>query len=311
MAVVSLAEAAKAARDQGNTLQASIIEIFALRSGLLRKMPFQDIPGWGIIYNQEGVLPGIAFRNVNEAYTPSVAVLNPASEQLKIAGGEIQVDKFIMAGAPEERGIQESMQSKAMADTLQYKFMKGNSSTSIKEFDGFERRLPVAGPNVIDNSAVDGGGALSFAKIDELLDNVEGANTLFMLKKTRRRMTEFLRGSGTAIVMKIDEFGRQVETYGGAEIVLADEFGVTASLTNTEVGVGGSTATATSIWAMRLELGYVHAINNGMMRVSDLGEMQSTPAMLTRNEWYVSPVIKHPRAISRLRGILTSTVAVA
>lgn len=309
MAVLTLPEAAKVARNQGNDLLAYVIEIFAMRSPLLRVMPFQDIVGPGLIYNQEGALPGVAFRNVNEAYTPSVGVINPATEQLKIAGGEVQVDKFINRTMPGARAQQEAMQIKSLADYVQYRLIKGDSSASIKEFDGLQRRIPIGGTQAVSNGSTSGGDALSMAKLDEAIDTTEGATHLLMLKKVRRGMTTYLRGSAS-IQQTRDEFGRQLTSYAGLPILEADAFGVTAGLDNSEAATGGGT-TATSIYVMRLEPGYYSGIQNGGMQVTDLGEMQSTPAFLMRLEWYMAQAIFHPRAVTRLHSILSSAAVVA
>jgi len=97
----------------------------------------------------------------------------------------------------------------------------------------------------------------------------------------------------------------------GLPILEADAFGSTSALDNLEVGSGGSTATATSIYVVRLEPGYLAGIQNGTMRISEPGEMHSTPATLKRLQWFLSMYLPHPRAATRLRGILSSSAAVA
>lgn len=310
MAAITLPEAAKLDRQRGNTVRAAVIEIFAQRSPLLRVMPFEDIPGDSLSYDVEGALPGVAFRNVNEAFTPTTAVINPAHEALKIMGGEIQVDTFIQATRPNAAARHQIMQIKAMADKAQYTMIKGDNSANPKEFDGLERRLVIGGAQVIDNSAVDGGGALSIDKLNEAIDATEMPTHLLMLKKTARRITGWTNAAASVSQTR-DEYSRPMTSWRGLPILEADAFGSTAALTNTEVSSGGSTATATSIYVLRLEPGYLAGIQNGAMRISEPGEMHSTPATLKRVQWFLSMYLPHPRADTRLRGILTSTAAVA
>ena len=91
---LTLLEASK--QNDGDVKRAAVIEMFAANSDLLRVMPFEDIPGGSYSYNQEGKLPGVAFRGFNEAYSESVGILNPQVEVLKIAGGDLDVDKALI-----------------------------------------------------------------------------------------------------------------------------------------------------------------------------------------------------------------------
>jgi hypothetical protein len=308
MAVITLVEASKTAASNGQDLLAGIIRIFAEASGLVRVMPFQTIYGNALQYNLQGALPGIAFRGVNEAYTPSVGVINPQTEALKIIGGELTVDTAIIKSmGPDVRSTQVAMQATAISQRLGYSFIKG-SSVDPREFDGLERRL--TGGQVISNGAGDGGVALSIAKLDQAIDQTEQPTHLLMRKSVRRRLTEYLRDS-PSIQTGRDEFGRQVMMYDGLQILLADEFGDTAAIDELELGSTGSTATATSIYVLRLESGYLNAIQNGVMEVTDLGVLHTSPAVGTRIEWLVGMALFHPRAATRLKDILSTTAAIA
>jgi len=66
----------------------AFIEIYSKTSDILNAMYFtSDGVAAGVYrYNIEGALPGIAFRGINEAYTPSAGILNPQVETLKVAG---------------------------------------------------------------------------------------------------------------------------------------------------------------------------------------------------------------------------------
>nr|WP_237088906.1 hypothetical protein [Paenibacillus larvae] len=79
----TLPEAAKLSTDM---LQKGVIETYAKSSPVLELLPFMEIAGNSYRYNQEGTLPGIGFRGVNEGYQESTGVLNPQSEGLVISG---------------------------------------------------------------------------------------------------------------------------------------------------------------------------------------------------------------------------------
>lgn len=91
---LTILESAKLSND---VLQRGVIETFARNSVIFEMLPFMEIAGNSYKYNQEGTLAGIAFRDVNAAYSESIGVINQASEGLYILGGDIDVDKFLVA----------------------------------------------------------------------------------------------------------------------------------------------------------------------------------------------------------------------
>jgi hypothetical protein len=122
----------------------------------------------------------------------------------------------------------------------------------------------------------------------------------------RRNITAFLRGSGTAVFMRSDEFGNQVTTYGGLDWIDADQNGNQAGIAFDEQ----SGTTQTSVYVLALGTNGVHLIDNGGISIRDLGEINTSPVLRTRVEWYVSLADEHPRCISRIFSI-TDAVAVA
>ena len=68
---LTLLEAAKLAAGRDEVYVATVMELFAKSSELLQVLPFDNIVGNTYKYNREKILPGVAFRGVNEAYTES------------------------------------------------------------------------------------------------------------------------------------------------------------------------------------------------------------------------------------------------
>jgi hypothetical protein len=306
---LTLVEAAKQSQDP---IQSAIIEMYARSSPILRVLPFTDIQGTSLRYNREENLPGIGFRGVNEAYAESTGVLNPQVETLAIAGGDLDVDKFIidtMGG--DQREIQEEMKVKALALAWTKKFIKGDSESDPREFDGLQARL--TGDQLLDAGSTDGGDALSLLKLDELIDLVDDPTHLIFNKTMRRRLTQASRNQsvGGHVRFDIDEFGRQVMMYNDLPILDAakDNEG-NEILPFTEVGSGGATATATSIYCISAGPGMLDGIQNGTIDARDLGELESKPALRTRVEWYSGIAMWHGKAAARLRGIKDAVVTV-
>ncbi len=310
---LTLVEAAKTAAMNGQVLQQSIIELYARSSDILANLPIENISGNALSYDQEDMLPGIAFRGVNEAYTESTGVINPQTEALAIAGGDVDVDMFILkTHGMAKRGQQEAMKVKALAHNISHRFVKGDTSTSAKEFDGLQVRL--TGNQLIENTgSATTGAALSLASLDEAIDRVDGPTGLLMNQAMARRLTQASRNTsvGGFITFEQDAFGRRVTMYQGLPIMIADRNGdlFQTLAFNEAAGSGGSTST--SIYVLNMSLGYCQGLQNGGIDVRDLGEQQSgPPVMRTRIEWYVGMALKHPRAAARLRGITNAAVTV-
>ena len=301
---LTLVEAAK--KESGDVVRSSVIELFARNSDILAAIPFTDIAGNAYRYTQEQALPGIAFRGVNEAYTESTGVLNPQVEQLVIAGGDLDVDKFIVSTqGMSVRAAHVAMKVKALASTWTQKFIKGDSATTQKEFDGLQTRL--TGDQVVSNSAAANGLALALTVLDEAIDAVDDPTHILMTKAMARKMAAASRNTsvGGYITFEIGAFGRRVMTYNDLPILIADRNAdANAAIDSSEAYTGGGTADGTSIYVLSLREGMLSGIQSGGgMQVTDLGELDTKPVYRTRCEWYTSILLEHPRAACRLRDI--------
>lgn len=308
---LTLVEAAKVAANEGKTIRASVISMFARASDLLMALPFKDIQGNAYQYNREGTLPGVAFRNVNASYTPSTGVVNQLVESLRICGGELDVDTFIVKTQGQSaRAVQEEMKVKALAAELTRVIIKGDSTVTPAEFDGLQARI--TGSQLIAAGSTANGTPLSLAKLDELIDAVPNASALVMSKAMRRRLTAAARNTsvGGFISYDVDAFGRRITKYQDVPILVPySDNGGTEPLAFDEAATSG-TATATSIYALALGDGLVTGIQSGGMDVRDLGELPTSPLMRTRVEWFAGLCIEHGRAAARLWSISDAAVTV-
>jgi len=303
---LTLIEAAK--KNSGDVLRAATIETYARNSDILRILPFENIAGGALKYNQEQALPGIGFRGVNEGYTESTGVINPVTEPLVIAGGDLDVDKFILKTmGQDQRTTQEVMKIKSLAHRWSLAFVKGDSSAATKEFDGLQTRL--TGSQLVWNAA-GAGGALSLQKLDELIDTVDNPTHLLMSRATRRSLTSAQRNPsvGGYITYSKDEFGRQITLYNDLPILVADANGdAYAAIAYNEAGQSGG-STCTSIYAISVGDGMLTGIQNDDPMVTDLGELEAKPVLRTRVEWYAGIAMFHPRCAARLGGITAGAV---
>lgn len=309
--MMTLLEAAKL--NPGNVVRNAIIEMFARSNDLLRVLPFIDVPGGAYQYTQEGSLPGVAFRGINEGYEESVGVLNPQVEVLRIAGGDLDVDKAILRFHGEDvRSVHEEMKVKALSLNIGMKMIRGDSLTNPREFDGLRNRI--TGSQLIkakDTAPTNGGDPLSLTKLDELIDSVDDRTHLIMSGAMKRRLTAAARNPsvGGYITYTRDEFGRQVMNYNELPILVLDHDDTGDRVIDfDEVGPGGSTPSATSIYCVSLGPTMLTGLQNGVMEVNDIGELEGKPTLRTRIEWYVGLAALHGRCAARLWGISDAAV---
>lgn len=304
---LTLLEAAKL--ETGDVIRSAIIEMYAGSSSILSVLPFENIAGNALKYNREGALPGIGFRGVNEGYTASTGILNPVTEALVIAGGDLDVDKFIVdtMGA-NQRATHEAMKVRALALAWTAKFIKGDTASDPKEFDGLQTR--VTGSQKIAAGSTANGTALSLAKLDEAIDQTLNPTHLLMNKAMARRLSQAARNTsvGGYITYTMDAFGRRLMNYNDLPILTVDlDHTQTAILPFTEAATSG-TATATSIYVLSVGADGVMGLQNGGMDVRDLGELQTSPLYRTRVEWYNGIAVFNGRAATRLYSIADAAV---
>lgn len=306
---LTILEAARIAANNGEDKKAGVLMTFAETSPLLAAMPVVNIQGNSYAYVRESVLPGVAFRAVNAAYTESAGATAQLSEPLKLIGGDLDVDKFLVqTNGAQIRSVHERMKATALAQQIGIKLVKGDATASTLEFNGLEARYggtgtsPVTGGQVLSQN-----GTLSMKKLDEMIDLVDGGigqKVLLMTKAMARNIFTFLRGSGTAITMSVNEFGQRITSYYGMPILIADQNGDQAAIASGDDG-----GTQESIYCLALGPSGLHMIQSGGIEVRDLGEVHSAPVYRTRVEWYCGLVDEHPRCVARLADVDSTATA--
>lgn len=305
---LTLIEAAK--METGDVYRAGVIEFYAGSSSVLGALPFETIAGNAYSYNQEQAMPGVGFRGVNESYTSSTGILNPQTESLVIAGGELDVDTFIvqtMQGS-DVRGTHERMKIRALSLAWTKKFFKGDSTSDPREFDGLQKR--VVGNQLIAAGSTANGTALSLAKLDEAIDQTLNPTHLMMNKAMKRRLTQAARDTsiGGFISYGVDGFGKPLMFYNDLPILTVDLDNAGAEILGFTEAATSGTATGTSIYIASMGDGMLSGIQNNGMTVQDLGLLQAEPKYRTRVEWFNGLCLMHGRCVTRLYSIADAAV---
>jgi len=303
---LTIIEAAKL--NPGEVIRNAIIELYAGPSSILKTLPFSNITGNAMKYNREGKLPGVGFRGVNESYTPSTGILNPITEALVIAGGDLDVDKFIVdTMGIEQRSVHEAMKVRALSLAWTAKFIKGDSLSDPREIDGLQVR--VVGDQKVAAGSDANGTPLSLSKLDEAIDQTLNPTHMIMSKAMARKFATSARSGllGDYEVTK-DSAGERIEKYMDLPILKVDlDNDGDAILPFTEAATSG-TATAASIYIVSFGDGALTGLQNGMVDVRDLGELQTAPLFRTRVEWYNGIAIYNGRSATRLWSISDAAI---
>lgn len=307
---LTLVEASKIAMGQDQVMLATVMELYARGSDIVAAMPFDNISGAAETFLREKTLPNAGFRKINAGYTEGTGETDRITENLAIAGGDLDVDKFLVdTQGPNQRAIQEGMKIKALSLTIAKTVVKGTVYTTPESFDGLELRM--TDDQLIAAGSTASGDALSLLKLDEMIDAVEDPTHLIMNKTMRRRLTVAARTTtvGGYITYDVDAFGRRVTKYNDLPILVADK-----DETNTdimafdELASTGTGLACTSIYCVSFMSDGLVGLQNGPMDVRDLGEIESKPVYRTRIEWYITISMRRPRSGARLYGITNATV---
>lgn len=287
---VTLVESAKLSQDM---LQKGVIETMVRTSAVLELLPFMEIVGNAYTFNQVSALPSVAFREVNEGYVESGSDFVQKTESLKMLGGDVDVDKFIAetrGNINDQRAIQTELKAKAVAEEYTKTFFHGDSTSNAKAFDGLTKRVS-GGQDVAVLDTTNG--TLTLADLNALVDAIPyGADAIFMNRSTRRIVMNLLQASQHYVEVGQDAFGKPVTMYAGIPLRVVEDAVLPA--------VSG----AYEVYAVKFgAMSDLCGIQNGGIRVTDIGELETKPVYRTRIEWYTGLALFNPLSVARLKGI--------
>jgi hypothetical protein len=287
---MTLAEAAKLSND---LLLQGVVETIIKDSPVLQRLPFIEIVGNGLTYNRENALPNIDFYDVGDTWTESTPTFAQVTANLKIMGGDADVDNFLKATRSNVQDLEAAvieLKAKALQQKFEDTFVYGDSAVNAKQFDGLKKIINTAsaGPQVIAMGAT--GATLTLAKLDELIDAVKGGqpDMLLMSRRSRRKINALVRAAGGMTETDRDRWGNFVQLWDGVPV------GVNDWILDTHV-LSGSVETATTggtnstIYAVQLGEGALCGLTSpGHLQAEPVGPLENKDASRTRVKWYVS-----------------------
>ena len=288
---LTLDEAAKLSNDM---LLQGVIETIIKDSPVLRRLPFIELAGNGLTYNQEKTLPEIDFYDVGDTWAESTPTFEQVTTTLKIMGGDADVDNFLKATRSNLQDLETAvieLKAKALKDKFEETFIYGDSVANSKQFDGLRELIDTttAGDQLIAMGT--SGATLTLDKLDELIDAVKGGkmDILLMSRRTRRKLNALVRAANSGMmVTDRDSFGNFIQLWDGIPIGVNDWILDTHTL-DSSVETGTTGGDCSTIYAVQFEEGALCGLTSpGHLQVEPVGPLETKDASRTRIKWYCS-----------------------
>jgi hypothetical protein len=287
---LTLAEATKLSND---ILLQGVVETIVKDSPILQRLPFIEIVGNGLTYNQEKTLPSVDFYDVGDTWVESTPTFEQKTANLRIMGGDADVDNFLKSTRSNIQDLEAAvveLKAKAVRDKFEETFIYGDNSANPKAFDGLRNLIDTttASDQLIAMGAT--GATLTLAKLDELIDAVKGGkpDMLLMSRRSRRKINALVRAAGGMVDNDRDQWGNFIQLWDGIPIGVNDWILDTHTLSGSveTATTGGACST---IYAVQVgEWALCGLTSPGQLTVEPIGSMESKDATRTRVKWYVS-----------------------
>jgi hypothetical protein len=287
---LTLTEAGKLSNDM---LLQGVLETIVKDSPVLQRLPFIEIVGNGLTYNQEKTLPSIDFYDVGDTWAESTPTFEQKTALLKIMGGDADVDNFLKATRSNIQDLEAAvveLKAKALKDKFEETFIYGDFTAEPKQFDGVRELIDTgtAGDQLV--AAGSSGATLTLSMLDELIDAIKGGkpDMLLMSRRSRRKLNALVRASGGMMDSDRDSWGNFVQLWDSIPI------GVNDWILDTHVVSGGVETDTTggdcsTIYALQFgEGGLCGLTAPGHLTVEPIGSLETKDATRSRIKWYVS-----------------------
>jgi len=288
-----------------------VIETFAASSDIMAALPFVGFSGAAYETYQQSQLPStVAFRGINEASTTGEGKIEAFQEPSYPIDHDADVDIAIVRRHGMERRAQEEKLSIAKVGRVWANtFVTGDTETQPREFDGIQQRVAKKGAaggtnsRLFHNSTSSGGAALSLAKLDEVLNAVNGATHIIAPRTSIPLWIAAARTTSLSgfVIQTWDQVGMPKMSYAGRQFLWGYEREIEGELMNfNEVGAGGGSAVTASLYPVRLAEDGLHGIQLMNIDVQDKGLLEDAITFRTHVSWDVGLVDEHPFCLARL-----------
>jgi len=287
---LTLAEASKLSND---ILLQGVVETIVKDSPILQVMPFIEIVGNGLTYNQEKTLPTIDFYDVGDTWVESTPTFEQITATLKIMGGDADIDNFLKATRSNLQDLEVAvleLKAKATRHKFEETFIYGDTSVNTKQFNGLRKLIDTASASDQLIAMAATGATLTLSKLDELIDAIKGGkpDMLLMSRRSRRKINALVRASGAMMETDKDSWGNFIQLWNGIPLGINDWILDTHTVADSLEGITTGEANST-IYAIQFGEGALCGLTApGHLTVEPIGSLETKDASRTRIKWYVS-----------------------
>ena len=292
---LTLTESAKLSQDM---LLTGVIETIVKDSPVLQTIPFIEVVGNGLTYNQEKTLPSVAFYEPGDTWAESTPTFTQVTANLTILGGDADVDNFVKATRSNLQDLEATvvaMKAKATQQTFDTTFIDGDSAANSKSFDGIDK-LAIASQTVSMGS---NGGTLTLDKLDTTIDKVRGGkpDMLIMSRRSRRKLSSLGRAAGSGVVAADrNQFGMMTDYYDGIPVGVSDFVSDSKTV--------GNSSNCSTIYAIQWGEGAVAGLTSpGGLQMERVGSLETKDATRVRVKWYVAIAVFNSLKLAKLTGV--------
>lgn len=257
-----------------------IVEAIITESQVLQLLPFVDVIGQALVYNQEATMGGTAWYAVGDTWTEGAMTVTQKTANLKILGGDVDVDNFLAQTYRNPNDLQAEAvaeKAKAVAYSFSDAFFNGTGATNQPQ--GIFSLVTAGQTRTLGTGS---GAAPTLDDFDALIDMVKPGkpDVLFMSRRSQRGLKKLMRTSGNQMEFVLNNFGQRVAYYDGIPVVIDDNIADNGTL--------GSSSDCSKIAAVKFGFNRgVCGLMSGMIQAVDVGDLETKDAHRTRLKWYV------------------------
>lgn len=291
-----------------------VVDWLVKESPMLGALPMKPVQGNSLKYNVSTALPTASWLTVGDQISESTGKFVQRSTDIYTLIQNAYTDKsqIVLNATQDPEAIDAALAAQAMAHEFEKTLIIGQTSvdSNTKQFKGLLRMIAeletatTTDLDAINNDQVIAGtadtGALTMAKMDELIDAIKPGkpDVLLMSRRARRKLNVLQRASGSGVQMNDSAlFGMFMPTYDGIPIYISDwildnyiegSSSVQAITTyDFDAAAVAGTNENTMIFALQLGEDKVCGLHAGEMKHEREEIVEDYNAILNRYIWYV------------------------
>ena len=253
------------------------------------------------MFNRLNAEPAISFFAVGDTWTESTPTFTQVAVQLKILGGDADVDNFIQASRVNVQDVEIAVvqqKAKALARKWADTFVNGDTGVTANAFDGIDK-ICVGLPASQTVSMGANGATLTLARLDELIDAVKTKNIVLMMsRRSRRTLQSLVRASGALLESRPGNFLEWVQLYNGVPVFINDYISDAQT-----VGTSTDCSTIYCFSTGEADQGVVGLTGPGGLQIDRIGGLETKDATRHRVKWYSAIAVLSTLSLARLIGV--------